>query len=147
MNIDKFLALPGKTNFYDARPDSIFGATATEASLVGNENSKYSIGNDPNHYGDDARVIRGRYGAAVLMQSNFYGVNLDQLSSDERAAFELGQQNTLLHELVHVYSKEFTDEKILASWPIFSAPGTSYGSHDITRWFANDCNRIEPGKP
>jgi len=101
--------------------------------------------------GADAYVIRGSGGSAILLGSNFYGANWDQLNEKEWREFIKQRGSILLHELLHVYDPTFKDAYILFNWAakMFVGGNTpAYGgSHWISIWINNDCQPLDPSKP
>jgi RHS repeat-associated protein len=95
----------------------------------------------------DASVIHGPRGAAILLGRNFFGAKLDELTAAEWAAYQKQRGSILLHELIHVYDKTLTDDRIFEKWSsrMFTGDVPQYGgSRWISIWINNDCHKVNP---
>ncbi len=117
------------TEFYAARNQPY--ASLTQNQVVGNGN-KASLNNSL-QFGQTARTIQGSLGAAVLLGPNFFSDTVP------------GQQNTLVHELLHVYTNGWSDPEIFDAFKDYGLKHINPGSGDITGWISTDCTKTPTG--
>jgi hypothetical protein len=79
---------------------------------------------------------------------NYYTNRRAKLNPDEVAQEYSRQQNTPLHEVLHLYG--LSDDRLgdmVQYYPEPPAGAIIRGTHDITRWLMNGCQNIPFGVP
>jgi hypothetical protein len=135
---DKIINNYSSVLFFDARDTSPYSDVPL-SYIVKGDTSGQTIGGSA---GPRATTISGT--KDVLLGGDFFGVNLNRLSSAQLAGFQLDQQNTLLHEVIHALTglsdnNLFTNQVFLQNG-LDNSDYKNFGNTGaFTDWLKNGC--------